>query len=341
MKERLENSAFSTLDMITNFDHDLTLEDFQQKFDTEEACMEALFQARWPHGFRCPRCSCAHMTVITTRRLPLYECLNCRRQTSVQAGTVMENSKTDLRKWFTAMFLVSRKQGDLNAVKLQSIIQVTYKTAWLMLSKIRAAISRADEKTRLSGHVRINSAAYGRVIHAMARRHPQEHPLLIGAEIDQQGNPKAIKIKQMLDEFLNGRSVNRLGIHSFIQEHVDAQLEAVFQHTVINRATQSKRTIAKMKIVSPNRIECDVKRFSRNKCMKLKAIAKSAGTWLNDTFHGIGRKHLQKYLDEFCFRWNQSKSQTPIFVALLQICAAAPAPTYDELVNTVIEVCAA
>lgn len=330
----LMNVISNIFQTCPDLDEDITLEEFRQKFAEEEDCAEALFQAKWPHGFRCPRCSCPHMTKITTRRLPLYECFDCRHQTSVQVGTVMERSRTDLRKWFTAFYLVARKQSDVNAVQLKSIIQVTYKTAWLMLTKIRAAIGQADAKTKLSGHVRINPAAYGKEIHSLLSRHPQEHPLLIGAELDQDGNPVYIKLKQMLDEFLSGRSINHLGANYFIQEHVDAQIEAVHQHTSINPITREQRTYAKTKIVSSHQIECVTQRFSRQRCNKLKKIAKSAGTWINHVFHGIGRKHLQKYLDEFCFRWNRKHSQTPIFDSLLQICASTSALTYNEIVNT-------
>jgi transposase-like protein len=114
----------------------LTLEEFVQKFNTEQACADYLYEQKWPDGYCCPRCEERQASKITTRRLHLYECLHCGHQASLTVGTVMENSSTDLRKWFTAFYLVSRQWG-ISAVELRDRIEVTYKTAWLMLMFIR------------------------------------------------------------------------------------------------------------------------------------------------------------------------------------------------------------
>src|SRR5690554_457477 len=85
--------------------HQSDWEDFQQQFDSEESAVSFLFCAKWPNGFRCPRCNHQEAYVITTRKQPLYECHSCRHQTSLTAGTVMENSRTSMFKWLAAFFL--------------------------------------------------------------------------------------------------------------------------------------------------------------------------------------------------------------------------------------------
>lgn len=310
-------------------DKPMTLEEFQEKFNTEAACAEALFTAKWPHGFQCPRCGSPFMSIIATRRLPLYECKICRRQTSLLHGTIMECSRTDLRKWFLAFYLFSRERNDLNAVRLKEAIQVTYKTAWLMLTKIRAALGTKDKQKKLTGHVRINPATYGTKIHASLNRHPQEHPLLIAAELNQNGQPTYIKIKQILNKYLSGRSVNPLGVRTFLMEHTDAEPAS---RTYINPITgEKKTTIEKMRLVSSSKIDYIMKPFSPGRCRTLRRIALDAASWINTTFHSVGRKHLQKYLDEYCFRINQIKANQPIFEKLLSICTSIPALTYQQL----------
>ena len=89
-----------------------SLIEFQSKYGTEESCEHALFQLKWPDGFKCPKCGFCHCTVIGGRRLPLYQCPACRHQTSATAGTIMANSKLSLVKWFLALhFAATNKDG--------------------------------------------------------------------------------------------------------------------------------------------------------------------------------------------------------------------------------------
>lgn len=75
---------------------------FQKAFQMEEACHRHLVKMKWPDGFRCPKCKHDNAYEITTRKLPLYECVNCRHQTTVIAGTIFGKTRTDLVKWFWA-----------------------------------------------------------------------------------------------------------------------------------------------------------------------------------------------------------------------------------------------
>lgn len=96
-----------------------------EELDTEEACAAYLFRLKWPNGFVCPSCGYRHAYMILTRRIPLYECSACARQTSLTVGTAMENSRTSLAKWFTAIRLISDPQQGINAVNLSRILSVT------------------------------------------------------------------------------------------------------------------------------------------------------------------------------------------------------------------------
>ncbi|WGU97413.1 transposase [Paenibacillus dendritiformis] len=78
-----------------------------------QSCIPALFALKWLHGFRCPNCRHVRAYVIRTRRLPLYECSDCRHQTPLTAGTILEGSRTSLRKWIGAIWLVSNPKNGL------------------------------------------------------------------------------------------------------------------------------------------------------------------------------------------------------------------------------------
>jgi transposase-like protein len=112
----------------------MSLDQFQNHFSTDSACIAYIFHTKWPEGFNCPRCKHSHAYVTTIRRLLLYECCQCRHQTSLISGTIMEGSRTELRKWILALFLFSFTNKGTTATELSKFINVTYKTAWANLT---------------------------------------------------------------------------------------------------------------------------------------------------------------------------------------------------------------
>ncbi|MCD9023172.1 transposase [Cohnella silvisoli] len=278
-------------------DH-LTFEAFCQQFNSEQACAEALFEARWPDGFRCPTCCHPHFYLIQTRRLPLYECRSCRHQTSVIAGTIMEGSSTLLTRWFQAMFLISRPSG-ISASRLSQVIQVTYKTAWLIARKIRHALQQADEADPLTGVVRVDPISYGYTYYSEAQQ-----PLLIGGSLDERDEPQQVKIKQPDPSHVNNalRWIEKPGVQAFVDNHIDEQAVTVLGRGRLHPA--------------------------------LNPIKWKVTAWLNFTFNGIGAKHLQAYLDEFCFRLNLKLRHAPVFSQLLHWCAVTPTLTYKDLTRS-------
>jgi transposase-like protein len=275
----------------------LAFESFCEHFNSDQVCADALFEARWPDGFRCPACGHSHFYHIRTRRLPLYECRSCRHQTSVIAGTIMEGSSTPLPRWFQAMFLLSRPSG-ISSAALSKVIQVTYKTAWLIARKIRHALQQADESEPLTGVVGINHSYYGYAYYDDARQ-----PLLIGGSLDEHGQAQHVKIKQPDPCHVSSEPTRRIGkpgVESFINQHTDSRDVTVFP------------------------------RFGKLQPV-LNQINRQMRDWLNDTFHGIGPKHLQAYLDEFCFRLNLKLRNIPVLAELLHWCATTPTRIYKDL----------
>ncbi|MDI4646766.1 IS1595 family transposase [Cohnella hashimotonis] len=278
-------------------DAPMTNDEFLAAFGTEQACADALFNARWPDGFSCSACGGARYYEISTRRLPLYECASCRLQTSLIVGTVMEGSRTSLTRWFHAIYLLSRTDG-ISALRLSSLILVTYKTAWLMAHKIRNAMSEADASVLLTGNVRIDRCYYGDPTFDDARQ-----PLLIGAAFNDEASPAYIKIKQPHPSHVyeNNRFIKPEGVQAFHEEHTDCS---------------SKPEIYGYRKNNP----------------ALSLVARQFNAWLNLTFNGIGAKHLQRYLNEFAFRLNCSYREVHVFRETLAWCANSPVVTYPQLI---------
>jgi hypothetical protein len=114
------------------------------------------FEKRWPEGFVCS--ACAGDTLGAFLQEVHMECAACGRQTSVTAGTVMRRSKQPLTMWFTAVHLVSSHSNGISALQLQAQLGLgSYKSAWLMLHKLRRAIV-APDRMLLAGLVEVDEA---------------------------------------------------------------------------------------------------------------------------------------------------------------------------------------
>ena len=100
----------------------LSFTQFIKRFPNENACVEYLYNVKWPTGFVCPVCGCRHCYAIKTRRQ--YQCANCRHQTSLTANTVMHRSHLPLTKWFWAIYLVACDKRGISALALAGKIEV-------------------------------------------------------------------------------------------------------------------------------------------------------------------------------------------------------------------------
>jgi hypothetical protein len=279
---------------------DMTYETFCSQLTSEEDCIQTLFNVKWPNGFRCPICSHSRCYVITTRRLPLYECLKCNTQTSLISDTIFRNSRTPLRIWFQAIFLHVRWQG-INALQLSEKINVTYKTAWLMCHKLRHAMSQTDAEKMLSGIVRVSDAIMYRRIIPPHNCLEQEQPLLAGTMEDENGVLQHVKIR------ISPRSLRT-------HRHGSPDASAFIRQ-----------------FVSPDSIPNVIvtKRLGKEVNGELLWICRNAEWWMARKFRGIGLKHLQVYLDHYCYIEN--RQNLSIYNELLHDCAHKKAIDYPTL----------
>jgi len=172
----------------------MTLKRFQEKFHSEDACREHLFQIRWPNGFCCPKCE--HDAFYYLERRKLYQCTRCKHQASVTAGTIMHKSHTPLLIWFWAIFLVAHDKRGVSAVFLSRELEISYPTAWLMLHKIRKAMGDRDAHYQLAGLVELDDAFFGAPTEGGKRgRGTEQTPVLAAVSLDRKGSPQYMKMK--------------------------------------------------------------------------------------------------------------------------------------------------
>jgi len=272
---------------------------------SEPQCIDLLMRARWPEGFRCPACGSAAHCRIDSRRLPLFACAACRRQCSLISGTVMERSRVPLRKWFAAIALIS--SGPINAVALAERIRVTYKTAWLMLHKLRSVMSRHEELDRLTGLIRFNLVKSGPSPMPWVRNlGEQEHPFVIGGSMvgGPDGSVLAIKLMQDTGGDTYQWMITPEGALRFIEKHVDRS------DAVIDLHTDS---------------------LGRTRVHSLWHIASRIAWELAATHQGVGLKHRQAYLHEYAYRFNRLIREEEADRHLLRLGTVSGAPTQKQL----------
>jgi hypothetical protein len=117
------------------------LPSFLERFGSDELCHAYLVQKRWPDGFCCR--ACGHGQAWRLGRRNIYECAACGQQHSLLKGTIFEQTKSGLARWFLAIYLVSASKGGISALELQRQMGFgSYQTAWTWLHKIRRAMVR-------------------------------------------------------------------------------------------------------------------------------------------------------------------------------------------------------
>jgi hypothetical protein len=114
---------------------------------------------KWPNGFMCLHC--CHDNGIDLHCRELTECSHCHKQTSVMSGTIFHGSHLPLLKWFWALYLIGTDKGSISALRLSKLIEVDWKTARLMLKRLRAAVGHRDSLYRLSGTIELYDAFVG------------------------------------------------------------------------------------------------------------------------------------------------------------------------------------
>ena len=156
----------------------------EQRLGTEDDCRQYLTRLRWPKGFVCPACKAEGGWLDRRHR---WTCQNCRRQTTVTAGTIFEGTHLPLRVWFRAAWQVTSQKSGASALGLQRVLGLgSYETAWSWLHKLRRAMVRPG-RDRLGGTVEVDEAFVGGVSSGNGRDGVGKALVVIAAEEDGAG----------------------------------------------------------------------------------------------------------------------------------------------------------
>jgi transposase-like protein len=301
-------------------DYPHTLAEFEARFSEDAACRDYLVRMRWPEGFRCPHCGCDKANVI---RQILFQCRRCRRQTSVTAGTIFQDSRKPLTMWFRAMWSVTSQKNGASALGIQRVLGLgSYQTAWVWLHKLRRAMVRPN-RDRLSGWVEVDETYFGGLEEGRkGRGHVAKALIVIAVEAE---GPVIGRIRMRVIADASAES-----LHGFVKDciqpgstvHTDAWLgysglrSKGYDHEVTRRGKDPREGSKLLPRV--HRVISLLKR------------------WLLGTHQGaISPQHLAYYLDEFTFRFNRRKSGSrgKLFFRLIEQAMATSPEPYKSIIQ--------
>jgi len=299
----------------------MTLLDVQNLFNTDDKCREVLVKLRWPAGVECPHCHGKRISWIKANKQ--FDCSECEYHFSVTAGTVFNDSHLPLTVWFTAVLLLCEAKKGMSALQLKRTIwgidRGSYKTAWYLCHRIRAAMKEAD-RPMLDGTIEMDETYVG------GRRR--------GAQFRGRGSDKEIVIglRQRSGDlrFFHAKDVKAGTLAAYIRENVSEDVDVIVTDDftsypfAMRKADVAPEKHKRIKHSSGVYVDGDVHTNTVESAFSLLKRG-IIGTW-----HKISAKHLQAYLDEMTFRFERRKSRG-LFLDTLRHMVTAPVLTFEKL----------
>jgi transposase-like protein len=301
------------------------LPSFLERFGTDAKCRDYLFRARWPDGFRCA--SCGHDRAWAHKSRLIYECTACGKQHSLLAGTIFEQTKTGLARWFLAIYLVTSSKGGISAMELKRQMGFgSYQTAWTWLHKIRRAMVR-PEREPLSARVEVDETYVGGPRPGKPGRGAAGKTKVAGAVESGRGAAKGRRRGRLRPAGVSDASASSL--EGFLGQNVARPA------TVATDGWSGYRGLGAAGYAHE---PIDLATTWGDAALRLPAIHLVFGLakrWLLGTHHGaVSTKHLAAYLDEFVFRFNRrtAKNLSHRFARVIEHAVQIGPTTYRALV---------
>lgn len=266
--------------------------DFMEMFPTEGATIKYLEDKLWGNGRKCPQCSQIDNSTSCKSKKGFYQCKNCRKEFSVKIGTIFESSRVPLKKWFYSIYLLQTSRKGISSMQLSKEIGVTQKTAWFILQRLREACGVLDQK--MYGVIEIDETYIGgkeKNRHESKKKQEGRGPAgktpIIGIR-EREGNIKGVCVKNTTKEV----------VHDLINNTVEKK-------SVIY--TDEHRSYLGLKNYKHSFVNHSAKEYVRDQAHTngIESVWAVLKRGYNGIYHHWSKKHMQKYINEFMFRFNE------------------------------------
>lgn len=303
------------------FKHFGSLLEMMQTFPDEQSCIDHLTEIRWRNGAACPHCGSTKVYHFSDKRT--HKCGDCRKRFSIKVGTIFEDSKIPLRTWFVAVYLITAHKKGISSLQLSRDLDVTQKTAWFMLHRLREASRSKSFNAPLKNKVEVDETYVGgkeRNKHANKRTPGQQGRSTVKktaavALIERGGTVRVFQVKDVSTPTLRKLIIDNVALGAVVltDEFTAYQgLQSFFNHKRVNHGSGEYVTGD----AHTNTAEGFFSLFKRG---------------VIGIYHQVSRKHMHRYLDEFAFRYNLRKADDgQPFVSLLE--NSGGRLTYSQLI---------
>jgi transposase-like protein len=277
----------------------LTLTDVSKL--TEDQARATFERIRWPDGPVCPHCGSVEATKLEGKahRVGLYKCKGCGEQFTATVNTILEDSHLPIRTWLMAFAMLCSAKKGVSALQLQRQLDLgSYRTAWHLCHRIRHAMSKEPLAGLLKGTVEVDETYVGgkpRPEHGKpkSKRGRGTKKVPVVALVERGGNVRAHKIERVNAKTLKGA----------IRENVDRSSRIMTDEWKAYRGI-GKEFVGGHHAVNHGKGEYVRGDASTNEAEAFFALLKRG---IIGSFHHVSKKHLDRYCDEFSFRWNRRK----------------------------------
>lgn len=284
-----------------------TYADFKAQYATNDACLDAIFERNHPgKRMTCPGCGVIDTLFHRVAGRRSYACQECGFHFYPCAGTIFEHSSTPLTLWFHAMYLMTATRNGVSAKELERQLGVTYKCAWRIGHQLRilmAARDKANTPPMLSGHVEVDETYIGGRVRGKSVSEAKKAKTVVMGLVERGGS-------------LKGRVVDDAKKRSLLP----VLQETVQPGTMVNTDTLSSyRDLSKMGY-RHEMLNHQADEWARG----IHSTNRIEGFWshlkrgISSTHVSISKKHAQKYVDEFAFRYNNRHTPAEMFERMLK-----------------------
>jgi len=267
---------------------------FRERFGSEDACRQALFELRWREGLTCPVCGHRGFCQLKTRKL--FQCNRCKRQVRLTAGTVFQDTKLPLVTWFAAIYHLTQSKNGVSSIELGRRLGVKQGTAWLMKHKLmRAMASREAAKPKLSGRVEVDDAYLGgeRPGGKRGRGAAGKTPIVAAVETTPERKPKRLRLSV---------------VKGFRKKEVERIAKRDFEpgSTVVSDGLSCWPAVEKAGCEHFPIVTGSGKRAATWTPFRwVNTTLGNIKTAIAGTYHHVSPKHAQSYLTSYAYRFNR------------------------------------
>jgi len=328
---RREHSATLQPDPMPEFPRSLL--EFQRMFPDESACRQYLEQIRWPSGFSCERCGAGGEPFRLATRTTVLVCRSCRAETSVTTGTIMHRTHMPLHAWFWAAYLGATQTPGISALELQKKLGMArYEMAFQLLHKLRAAMVRPDrDPIGKDWPVEMDITFVGGKHKGGGSGKTRQVPVIVAFEV-RQTEVRDVQTGKVVKRTVAGR-VRLRKLQNKSAAHVDCFAKDCLAPGACIR-TDDGGEFENLPAAGYNHqplAMLGIRNRMDSWLPMLSTVTANLKAWLDGTFHGVTKPHLQAYLNEFMFRFNRRFYRAKSFRTLLGLGVHRIGPTYRGL----------